>query len=253
MKPSESAAAQYASTTGNLTARIAIHSYGTNPQSWFSWLSERLPVSGDVLEVGAGTGELWKHLAPPAGRLTLVDASPAMCAALREVPGAVVHEADAAALPFATGSFDSVIADHMLYHVDDPAAVLAEFARVLRPGGRLAVALNGPRHMSEVDALGRAIGRSGLSTFTGLSKVDTHTAPGLVGRVFQDVQVDPYGCDLEVPEPEPVLAYLASMADPPLTPGEEARARALIAATIEATGTFHVTKETALITAVSLV
>ncbi|MDX5456788.1 hypothetical protein ACGFI5_05455 [Micromonospora tulbaghiae] len=51
---------QYAATTGNLTARIALHSYGTNPQSWYAWLGERLPLSGDVLEVGAGTGELWR-------------------------------------------------------------------------------------------------------------------------------------------------------------------------------------------------
>jgi hypothetical protein len=58
MKPSERAADQYSQTTGNLTGRIAIHTWNTNPQSWFSWLSPRLPLAGDVLEVGAGTGEL---------------------------------------------------------------------------------------------------------------------------------------------------------------------------------------------------
>ncbi len=58
------ATSQYATTTGNLTARIALHAYGTNPQSWFAWLGERLPLAGDVLEVGAGTGELWHRIGP---------------------------------------------------------------------------------------------------------------------------------------------------------------------------------------------
>ena len=39
--PSAHAISQYATTTGNLTARIALHAYGTNPQGWFAWLDER--------------------------------------------------------------------------------------------------------------------------------------------------------------------------------------------------------------------
>ncbi|MEU1808043.1 class I SAM-dependent methyltransferase [Micromonospora aurantiaca (nom. illeg.)] len=81
---------------------MALHSYGTNPQDWFAWLGERLPLSGDVLEVGAGTGELW-HRIGHRPRLTLTDFSPAMCARLREVPGARVLRCDATHLPFRTG------------------------------------------------------------------------------------------------------------------------------------------------------
>jgi hypothetical protein len=76
MRLSERAISQYAATTGNLTARIAIHAYGTNPQGWFPWLAERLPVAGDVLEVGAGTGELWRHVDHSEARLTLAAAWP---------------------------------------------------------------------------------------------------------------------------------------------------------------------------------
>ncbi|MEU9511955.1 class I SAM-dependent methyltransferase [Micromonospora sp. NPDC048169] len=126
------ATSQYATTTGNLTARMALHSYGTNPHGWFGWLGERLPLGGDVLEVGAGTGELWQRVSHP-GRLILTDFSPAMCARLREVPGAGVLRCDAARLPFRAGSVDAVIANSMLYHLDDPDAALRDFARVLRP------------------------------------------------------------------------------------------------------------------------
>ncbi|WP_405091808.1 class I SAM-dependent methyltransferase [Micromonospora sp. NBC_01392] len=60
------------------TARMALHACGTNPQDWFTWLGERLPLAGDVLEVGAGTGELWRRVERPATglRLTLTDLSP---------------------------------------------------------------------------------------------------------------------------------------------------------------------------------
>src|SRR5262245_49903112 len=134
--PSARAAQQYATTTGNLTARIALHAYGTNAQDWFSWLGERLPLTGEVLEVGAGTGVLWTRVdhRRRGTRLTLTDFSPAMCARLRGVEGASVRRCDAAALPFRPASFDAVIANHMLYHLDDPEAALREFARVLRPG-----------------------------------------------------------------------------------------------------------------------
>jgi ubiquinone/menaquinone biosynthesis C-methylase UbiE len=162
--PSARAVSQYATTTGNLTARIALHAYGTNPLDWFSWLDERLPLAGDVLEVGAGTGKLWTHV-DHIGRglsLTLTDFSPAMCEHLHTIPGARVQQCDATDLPFPDDSLDTVIANHMLYHLDDPAAALRDFARVLRPGGRLAIATNGSDHLDELNTIGPAIGRPEL-------------------------------------------------------------------------------------------
>jgi SAM-dependent methyltransferase len=246
MKPSARAATQYSQSTGKLTARMAIHAYGTNPQSWFSWLSSRLPVTGDILEVGAGTGELWRQVDHSGARLTLVDSSAAMCARLRDIPDAVVEQCDAAALPFADASFDGVIANHMLYHVDDPDAVLREFARVLRPGGRLAVALNGPEHMAELIALGPAIGRPDLALMTRSNGVDSESGAALIARHFVAVGVEAHPGELEIPVAEPVLAYLETLGDAPLSPAEDAAARQLIAA---AGAPFRVRKSTSLLTA----
>lgn len=180
--PSERAVQQYATSASNLTARMAVHAYGTNPQSWFSWLAARLPSAGDVLEVGAGTGELWRHVDHAGLRLTLTDFSPAMCALLRSVPGAEVRECDASDLPFPDGSFDAVIANHMLYHVDDPAAALASFARVLRPGGRLAVATNGRSHMAELTSLAVSAGRPDLALWRDHRDFSAETATRRPGR-----------------------------------------------------------------------
>ena len=241
------ATSQYATTTGNLTARIALHAYGTNPQSWFAWLGERLPLARDVLEVGAGTGELW-HRIGPRRRLTLTDFSPAMCARLREVPGARVQRCDATRLPFRDGAVDAVIANHMLYHLDDPDAALREFARVLRPGGRLAVAVNGRDHLAELDALGPAMGRPDLAVGLHQNDVTAETAPARVAAHFADVTVERYPDELVVPAAEPILAYIVSMIGP-LTVAEESAARAAIEARIDAEGAFRVRKHTVLISA----
>jgi SAM-dependent methyltransferase len=234
------ARSQYSTTTSNLTARIALHSYGTNPESWWEWLTPRLPREGRVLEVGAGTGELWQHL--PHGELTLVDFSPAMCARLRQVPGARVLRADASALPFADGAFDTVIANHMLYHVDDPGHALREFGRVLAPGGRIAVAVNGRDHMADLDDFGSASrARQRLNGFS------AETAPPALAEVFDDVTVARYPGDLSVPATEPVLAYLDSWT--PLTDPERAAAATKIQQRIDADGAFRIRKHTVLITA----
>lgn len=47
----------------------------------------------------------------------------------------MVLEADGRALPFRNGSFDLVCSNSLLHHLEDPAAVLKEMSRVLRPGG----------------------------------------------------------------------------------------------------------------------
>ncbi len=98
---------------------------------------------GDVLDVGSGDGAVASYVAPYCRSLTCVDTSARMieAAAQRLSPHAHVKAlvADAQALPFRAASFDDVLAFHTLTYAQDPAAVLAECARVLRPGGRLVV------------------------------------------------------------------------------------------------------------------
>jgi SAM-dependent methyltransferase len=249
VSPSARAVQQYAASTGNLTARMALHAYGSNPQDWFTFVAERLPAGGDVLEVGAGTGALWSRVDRRDMRLTLTDFSPAMCARLRAVEGAVVRRCDATRLPFGDAVFDTVIANHMLYHLDDPEAALREFARVVRPGGRVFVAVNGREHHAEITALGPAIGRPDLVLSAVHNDVTAEAVPGRLARYFGTVTVDDYRGDLAVPAPEPVLAYFTSMANEPLTPAQESAARALIQARIAAGGVFRIRRRTVLITA----
>lgn len=93
-----------------------------------------------VLDVGAGSGFVTEELLRRGAEVVAVDASRAMVDELtRRFPRASSRVADAEALPFADASFDAVFANMCLHHVERPAVALSEMARVLRPGGRVAV------------------------------------------------------------------------------------------------------------------
>jgi demethylmenaquinone methyltransferase / 2-methoxy-6-polyprenyl-1,4-benzoquinol methylase len=122
-------------------------SLGQDPR-WRRFLVSRVPVGpGDqVLDVATGTGAVAIELARrtgcsvvgldqsdemlAVGRRRVVAAG--LAARVRLVPGR------AEALPFADGAFDGLTFTYLLRYVDDPAAVLRELARVVRPGGPVA-------------------------------------------------------------------------------------------------------------------
>ena len=99
-----------------------------------------------VLDAGCGTGGLIRRMSVqnPAWQWTGVDLSPVACELARTRTTAEIREASITALPFPDASFDAVVSADVIYHVDDDAAALKEFARVLRPGG--CVVLNVPAH-----------------------------------------------------------------------------------------------------------
>ncbi|QDS72597.1 hypothetical protein FKW77_001433 [Venturia effusa] len=249
MEASKCAENQYASTSDKLAARVAILSYDTNPKSWYKWQEDHLAISGDVLEVGGGTGELWRHIDHSNARLTLTDFSPAMCDKLRDlqIPGSTVKQCDATQLPFDDASFDVVIANHMLYHLDDPDAAIKEFARVLRAGGKLKTALNGREHIEELLNLGKAIGRP--SQILNAAKITAETGPDYLAKHFTDVEAIPFPGDFVVPTVDPVLAYLGSWGDEPLAEEQEAKVRAVVEPEIAEKGSFRIRKDMVLLSA----
>lgn len=108
---------------------------------------------GRVVEVGAGTGVNVDLYGTGIEDLTLVEPDPHMAAQLRkrlgDAGGAAAEatagsrppkhlvEAPAESLPFADDTFDTAVATLVLCTIPDPAAAIAEMARVLKPGGRL--------------------------------------------------------------------------------------------------------------------
>lgn len=107
-------------------------------------------VGDRVLDLGCGTGELARALAEAGLQVTGCDISPQMLLrATRDhhrCAGWVRLEPDWRRLPFASAAFDVVVAASVLEYVTEPAAVLRECARVLRPGGIVLYTVPDLRH-----------------------------------------------------------------------------------------------------------
>jgi len=96
-----------------------------------------------VGDLGCGTGPLSEALAPFVRRVVAVDSSRAMLAAARKrldgLPNVELRQGELEALPVKHGELSAALLFLVLHYTVDPARVLAEAARVLKPGGRLLV------------------------------------------------------------------------------------------------------------------
>jgi demethylmenaquinone methyltransferase/2-methoxy-6-polyprenyl-1,4-benzoquinol methylase len=122
-------------------------SFGQDPR-WRRFLVSRVEAGAGerVLDVATGTAAVAIELARRHGSSVVgLDQSPEMLAEGRArvaragLTGRIeLVESRAEALPFEDGSFDALTFTYLLRYVDDPAATLAELARVVRPGGTIA-------------------------------------------------------------------------------------------------------------------
>ena len=103
------------------------------------------PPRGRTLEVGCGEGRVTRDLAKRGHRVVGVDATADLIRLARDAdPANTYLRCDAAALPFADGSFDLAVFYNSLMDVDDMEAALQEATRVLRPDGVLCACVTHP-------------------------------------------------------------------------------------------------------------
>ncbi len=98
-----------------------------------------------AVDVGTGTGFVAAGLAGKAASVIGVDNSPAMMAVARQnldrlgVDNVTLVAGEVDSLPLEDDSLDVAVANMVLHHAPDPAAMIAEMVRVVRPGGRIAI------------------------------------------------------------------------------------------------------------------
>ena len=199
---------QYASEL-NLQARKALWegAEGSDPKE-ILWRTIEAWQPRRVLEVGGGEGELSERMQRDLGaEVSFVDLSPRMVE-LAQARGVDAREADVQQLPFADGSFDTVVSAWMLYHVPDLDAGLAEIARVLVQGGALIAVTNSVDHIAELrELLAYPAGAFELS-FNG-ENGEEH-----LRRHFSDVERFDTVVTATVREREKLVAYRNSVSVP---------------------------------------
>jgi len=187
-----------------------------------------LAKSDRVLDVACGPGLMTCAFAPLAGWVTGIDLTPAMIeqARRRAIEQNLTNVSwdigDGSALPFADGSFSVVFSRYAFHHLQDPARVLTEMARVCAPGGRVVVA--------DVYAISEAQGAA-------FDQVETWRDPSHVRTLsFDELRAMFRQAGLEAPreatyrlEMELEAQLRASFPNP----GDEARIRAAMVADVD--------------------
>jgi SAM-dependent methyltransferase len=165
---------------------------------WAPQLVDAARVASEdrVLDVGCGTGVLARAAADRVAaeaQVTGLDLNEGMLAVARRLrPQIDWRHGDATKLPFPDGSYDVVVSQFALMYFPDRGAAIKETVRVLRPGGRLAVAVWGPYER----ATGYVILTEIATRRCGQAAADVLTAPFVLGDedalrfLFQEAGVD---------------------------------------------------------------
>ena len=146
---------------GTLDERVRLHDEcSTNPYGWQRWVMDQIAphLRGRVLEVGTGPGYLWIENASRLlsdFHLVLSDRSKGMLndASTRLAGVGVTADwilCDVNHLPFQGLVFDTVIANHVLFLLEEPAKGVHQLARCLRPGGMLFATTNHRDHLQRL-------------------------------------------------------------------------------------------------------
>jgi SAM-dependent methyltransferase len=216
-------------TDAQIKTRQAIHDqYTFPPHDYKDWVLSNYQWRGGerVLDVGCGNG-LYYH--PLIHRLTNgrapikyvgLDLSAGILAAHPGAESGRVLNGDALELPFAAGSFDVVMANHMLFHVDNLDRAIVEFRRVLKPGGVLLAATNSLFNMY---TLRKLLHRSATLLSKQGSDVEPMHMPSdsftlelgvmLLSRYFYAVMRSDLPSALIFDDIEPFMTYLESTRD----------------------------------------
>lgn len=157
---------QYA-TTDNLNRRITIHQYNTSTVNWMEWVFDHLHIEEGmkILEIGCGNGLLWETnitRLPPDLEIYVSDYSEGMLESIKKCFNK--HEAelikkniqihyrqeDSNNLQLDDMKFDLIIANHMLYHLEQMEDCLLKLRKALQKDGYLICSTIGNGHMKEL-------------------------------------------------------------------------------------------------------
>lgn len=202
----------------NLNDRISLHEkYSTNSQGWFNWLFEKIDFSkvNRLLELGCGNGKLWQEntIDLRNREVFLSDISEGMVDEVRTKLGSDFNciVVNAEKIPFKDAYFDTIIANHVLFYLNDLNQGLKEIDRVLKPNGVFYCSTYGKEHMKEITELVQNFdSHINLSNHSLYDIFGLENGEAILKKYFSNVQRLEYPDSLEITESKPLIDYIMS-------------------------------------------
>ena len=202
----------------SLNDRICLHEkYSTNKQGWFNWLFEKIDFSkvNRLLELGCGNGKLWQEnkIDLRNREIFLSDISDGMVDEVRNKLGSNFNciVVNAEKIPFKDAYFDTIIANHVLFYLNDLNQGLKEIDRVLRPNGIFYCSTYGKEHMKEITEIVQNFdSRINLSNHSLYDIFGLENGEVILKKYFSNVQRLEYPDSLEITESKPLIDYIMS-------------------------------------------
>lgn len=202
----------------NLNDRISLHEkYSTNKQGWFNWLFEKIDFSkvNRLLEIGCGNGKLWQEnkIDLRNREIFLSDISEGMVEEVRNKLGSDFNciVVNAEKIPFKDAYFDTIIANHVLFYLNDLNQGLKEIDRVLKPNGVFYCSTYGKEHMKEITELVQNFdSHINLSNHSLYDIFGLKNGEAILKKYFSNVQRLEYPDSLEITESKPLIDYIMS-------------------------------------------
>lgn len=202
----------------NLNDRILLHEkFSTNKQGWFSWLFEKIDFSriNRLLELGCGNGKLWQEnkMDLRNREIFLSDISDGMIDEVRNKLGSDFNciVANAEKIPFKDAYFDAILANHVLFYLNDLNLGLKEISRVLKCDGIFYCSTYGKEHMKEITEIVQNFdARINLSNHSLYDIFGLENGEAILKHYFSNVERMDYQDSLEITESKPLIDYIMS-------------------------------------------
>ncbi|MDF2882488.1 MAG: type 11 methyltransferase [Clostridiaceae bacterium] len=213
---------QYSSDK-NLNARQALHNgFSTNKYGWTNWVFDQFMFrpSDRVIEFGCGNGTIWannRNKIPKYIKVILTDLSEGMLKSAKDKLSDIEQVTDYSvmdiqSIEYEDNSFDSAIANHMLYHVQNRDLAISEIARILKSDGTFYAATNGINNMKGFKALVENFdSRLDYVSFSATKEFGLENGAEQLSKHFDSVEKLIYEDSLHITEAKPLVDYVLSL------------------------------------------
>lgn len=202
----------------NLNVRIELHEkYSTNPIKWFDWLYENIDFSkiNTLLEVGCGNGQLWMNKRKDIRNreIFLTDVSDGMLEDAKQNlnDNFSFFVVNCENIPFKKDFFDAIIANHVLFYLNDLNQGLSEIKRVLKKNGIFYSTTYSKNHMREINELVKEFNSNVyLSEQPLYHRFGLENGEMLLKQYFKNVDCKIYKDYLDIDDAKPIVNYILS-------------------------------------------